>query len=146
MNKSFQETISFLLVQVCRAHRSMATTLLHELDLYPGQEFLLYQLWQESDVAQSDLAKHLCIEAPTVTRMLQRMERTGLIERPPDPLDARVSRVCLTDQGRALQHEVEAVWQKLEEQTMVGFTLEERLLVRRLLLQMQSNLRKEATE
>jgi MarR family transcriptional regulator, organic hydroperoxide resistance regulator len=146
MPKPFAETVSFLLAQSCRAHRATASTLLSELGLHPGQEFLLYELWQKSDITQSDLAEHLCVEAPTVTRMLQRMERSGLIERYPDPVDARILRVCLTERGRTIQQQVEEVWNRLEEQTVGGFTLEERLLLRRLLLQIYSNLMRDGDD
>jgi DNA-binding MarR family transcriptional regulator len=74
------------------------------------------------------------------TKMLQRMERAGLIERRPDPEDARVSRVYLTERGRALEQPVLDVWKQLEARTVAGLSLTEQTLLHRLLLQVAANL------
>jgi DNA-binding MarR family transcriptional regulator len=68
------------------------------------------------------------------------MEAVGLVARKHDVEDQRVSRVYLTEAGRALQGDVEQTWRRLEEETFANFTLEERLLLRRFLLQMRENL------
>jgi len=135
-----EETISYLLAQICRAQRSAANNGLSELGLHVGQELLLHRLWHECGLTQTELAEQLCVEAPTVTRMLQRMERAALVERAADTEDGRVSRVHVTDKGRALQAEVEAIWNQLEDKVIAGLTVEEKLLLRRLLLQVQQNL------
>ena len=68
------------------------------------------------------------------------MVKNGLVERRGDPQDQRISRVYLTDQGRELQRSIEGVWDKLEQYTVATLNLEERLLLRRLLMQVQDNL------
>jgi len=138
--KPMEETISYLLAQVCKAHRAAANEALNEVGLHVGQEMVLYSLWNECGVTQSDLAKNLCIEAPTVTRMLQRMERAELIERCTDTTDGRISRVHVTEKGRALKATIEQAWQTLEAKALANFPLEERLLLRRMLIQMYHNL------
>lgn len=80
------------------------------------------------------------VEPPTATKMLQRMEHAGLIERRPDPEDARVSRVYLTEQGRALEQPVLEVLKHLEAQTVAGLSAMEQALLRRLLMQVSANL------
>lgn len=47
-----------------------------------------------------DLARRLGISPSTATRNLKRLEGDGLVQRFPDPHDARVSRVRLTEAGR----------------------------------------------
>jgi DNA-binding MarR family transcriptional regulator len=88
---------------------------------------------------QSQLVEHL---RPTGDgqQMLSRMERAGLVERRGDPDDNRVTRVYLTAHSRNLRQAVEQVWAELEERTVANLSLEERLLLRRLLLQVQKNL------
>lgn len=135
-----EETISFLLAQVGKAHRNAANTALQGLDLHVGQEMVLFQLTQDDGLTQTQLAERMCIEAPTLTRMLQRMEREDIIKRLPDSDDARVSRVYLTEHARSLQPRIEECWMDLEQQTLAGLTQEERLLLRRLLLQVRTNL------
>src|SRR5215471_277243 len=48
----------------------------------------------------SDLAEVLCNDLSTISRQVQAAERAGLVERRPDPLDGRASRVRLTRRGR----------------------------------------------
>ena len=49
-----------------------------------------------------DLAKRLHISASTVTRMAVPMEKLGLVARQPDPRDARLAYVVLTESGQAI--------------------------------------------
>jgi DNA-binding MarR family transcriptional regulator len=53
-----------------------------------------------------DLAKRLHASASTVTRMAAPMEKTGLVVRQPDPRDARLAYVALTEAGVTLVGEV----------------------------------------
>ncbi len=138
--KPLEETISYQLVQLCKAHRAAANEILAETGLYVGQEMVLCSLWQTCGLTQSDLAKQLCVEAPTITRMLQRMERAGLIARCTDDEDARISRVHITEKGQALKTTIEEAWEKLETKALAGFTLEEQLLFRRMIKHMVQNL------
>ncbi len=135
-----QETVGFALAQVCKAHRNRVDAALSSLGLHVGQEMILLQLWAEDGLTQSQLVERLCVEPPTVTKMLQRMERDGVIERRPDPDDARVSRVYLTERGQALQQPIACCWARVEECSTIGLTTEERLLLRRLLLHVRNNL------
>jgi MarR family transcriptional regulator, organic hydroperoxide resistance regulator len=134
------DSIGHLLVQICRAHRNSAQELLSTLELYPGQEFLLLRLWSEEGVTQSELVEQLCVQPATVTKTIDRLERAGLVRRQIDVADQRVSRVYLTESGRALREPVEQVWEQLERQTLATFSIEERVLLRRLLLQVLANL------
>lgn len=71
-------------------------------DLHPAQAMCLRVLSLEDGMSQRDIAAALEISAPTVTRLLQRMERSGLVERGTDPDDARQAAVRLTPVGVGL--------------------------------------------
>lgn len=135
-----QHTTGFLLVQICRAHRNRAQALLGRHNLHPGQEMMLLRLANSEGVTQSEVADQLCVQPATVTRMLDRLEKTGLVQRQVDTADQRVSRVYLTEVGRALVEPVQNVWRELEETSFQNMTLEEQILLRRLLLQVYKNL------
>jgi DNA-binding MarR family transcriptional regulator len=140
MQKPITETISYLLVQVCKAHRGKAQELLTKIELHPGQEMLLLRLWPADGLTQSELAGELCISPATMTKMLDRMAKAGLVERRTDVEDQRVSRVYLTGEGRSLREPIEGIWHEIEAQSLVNLTLDERILLRRLLLQVYENL------
>jgi MarR family transcriptional regulator, organic hydroperoxide resistance regulator len=140
MMQPMQETVGFAIAQLCKAHRNSVAAKLSELGLHVGQEMILVQLWEEEGLAQSQLVERMCVEPPTLTKMLQRIEREGFVERRPDAEDARVSRVYLTERGRSLREAVEAVWREVEVETIKGMTSEERMLFRRFLMQARTNL------
>lgn len=129
-----------LLVQICRAQRNRAAAALDAIDMHVGQENLVYRLAAEEGVSQAQLAGALCLDASTVTKMLVRLERDGVVERRPDVEDARISRVYLTPRGRALVEPVLDVWRQLEARITRGLSEAELLLLRRLLLHILDNL------
>jgi DNA-binding MarR family transcriptional regulator len=138
--KPFLETIGGLLVQVCRAHRNKAQELLSRVELYPGQDFLLLNLSPRDGLTHTEVADDLCVQPATLTKMLDRLVRTGLVQRRTDEDDQRVSRVYLTEKGRELLRPIEQIWLELEAISFANLTLDERLLLRRLLLQVYANL------
>lgn len=135
-----EQSVSFLLAQVCKAHRGCAEENLNCVGLHAGQEMFLMQLWEREGQTQSELAEKLGVQLPTVNKMLSRMETANLVRRAADADDQRVSRVYLTDESRKLREEVDRSWAALEARTVANLTPDERVLLRRLLLQVHANL------
>ena len=132
--------LGYLITRVCRAFRSVRAGRLSEIDLHCGQDLLLLEVSGEAGLTLSEVADRLGVEPPTVTKMVQRMEKAGKLRRKADPADARAVCLHLTQAGRRLQEEVHACWDDLEAQTTAGFTVEERIVLRRLLLHLLTNL------
>lgn len=128
------------MVQVCKAHRNQAAAVLAELGLHTGQEILLMHLWEHDGLIQSELASLMQVEAPTLTKMIHRMEKAGFLERRKDEEDARICRIYLTQAGRSLQKPVTCAWNLLEKRVLANLTQEEQFVFRRLLLQVRNNL------
>ncbi|MEW1846279.1 MarR family transcriptional regulator [Nonomuraea angiospora] len=127
-----EETLTYALIKVMKSHRNQMAAELGPLGLHAGQELLLNQLWRQDGLCQGELITRLGVEPPTVTKTLQRLERAGLVRRAPDPGRARVTRVYLTDAGKALQKPVEDIWNRLDEELLRGFDADERGLLARL--------------
>ncbi len=138
----YQNSVGMALAQLCRANRQYVDDELRKIGLHVGQEMILFQLWAEDGLSQSQFAEKLCVEPPTVTKMLQRMEAGQLLVRRPDPDDARISRVFLTEKGRSLEEPVKKIWEELDTRSMSGISLPEQMLLRRMLLQIHENLTK----
>ena len=135
-----KERIGFRLAKVCKAHRGNVAGLLVEVGLHVGQEMVLIELWQNDGLRGGELACRLGVEPPTVTKMLRRLEAMGLIERRPDPADARSFRVYLTGSGRALEEPVLRCWERAEERTFAGLDSAERREFGRLLAKVRAGL------
>ncbi len=83
----------------------------------------------------------MCVQPPTVNKMLARLEAAGLVERRLDPEDNRFSGVYLTEKSRHLKQEVEQAFSNLEERVVANLSVEERILLKRLLMQVYQNLK-----
>ncbi len=134
------ESINFLLSMICRVQRGKMSEALTAIRLYAGQEMFLWQLWRQDGLTQSQMVERMCVQPPTVSKMLDRMEKAGLVERRPDSEDSRISRVYLTEQGHRSQRAVRDIWTNIEQRITEGLNVEERLLLRRLLMQVHENL------
>src|SRR5215475_6094376 len=60
----------------------------------------------ERGLRLSDLGRRLFIRPPSVTGIVDRLERMGLVSREVESDDQRAKRVALTDRGRRLVHRV----------------------------------------
>ncbi len=138
------ETTGYLLARACKAHRGSVGATLAQVGLHVGQEMVLSHLWRRDGLTPSELADRLGVEPPTVTNMLSRMERAGLLERCRDPQDARCTRVYLTERGRELREPVEHRWRAVQERAFAGITAKEEALLRELLARVHDNLARQS--
>lgn len=118
--------ISSLIPRLARSHRAQVYAPLKELGLAPGQELMLMRLWEEGPQKQSTLVDMLAVAAPTVTKMVTRLEQAGFIAREKSPDDGRAVIVTLTDKGHALRPRIEDIWAGLENRTVRTLTTDER--------------------
>ncbi|PZF61910.1 MarR family transcriptional regulator [Curtobacterium sp. MCPF17_047] len=132
--------ISSLIPAVAKSHRKLAGSLLQDLGLAAGQEFVLMLLWQVSPQSQADLTRQLMVEPPTSAKALARLENLGLVTRERSGSDRRVLLVSLTDAGRALEAPVMAVWATLEAVTTAGLDQAEQDQLRGLLARLDASL------
>jgi MarR family transcriptional regulator, organic hydroperoxide resistance regulator len=96
----------------------LAGQLLRDLGLHRGQELLLMHLWDSGPVRQTELIAVLDSDSATITRMVQRLEKAGLVERTPDPRDRRATLVSSTSAGDAMRSAIERMWHDLEASTV----------------------------
>ncbi|MDQ2717052.1 MAG: MarR family transcriptional regulator [Chloroflexota bacterium] len=94
---------------------------------------ILRQLWEREGRSQVELQERLSLEGASVSALLQRMIRAGLVQRSPDPSDKRVQRVFLTAQGRDLEPVVTHIAEEVNAHALEGFTADEQVFVMRLL-------------
>ena len=101
---------------------------------------LMRELSQEDGVSQLHLTTLTHLKAPTVSVTLRRMESEGLVRREADPMDLRVTRVFLTERGKAHNRAVHERLFMLDTQMMEGFTEEECATLTALLGRMRDNM------
>jgi len=65
----------------------------------PAYLGVLLSLWDKDGLKANELGKRAGLEPSTMTGLLDRMERDGLVKREPDPNDRRANRIHLTQEG-----------------------------------------------
>ena len=98
--------LCFRLYTASRLLTQAYNPLLAEHGLTYPQYLVLMVLWEKDSQPVNDIAKRLFLETNTVTPLLQRMEKEGVLTRRKGEKDARQMIVSLTGKGRDLQEKL----------------------------------------
>jgi len=94
---------------------------------YP-QYLVLLVLWEKDKQPVCDIANRLLLDTNTVTPLLQRMEKAGLITRTRGKEDTRTRIVALTAQGKAMYEQAQSIPDCLKRDIVLKTGEEEELL------------------
>lgn len=81
--------------------------LLLELGITYPQYLVMLVLWERDGINVSQICEKLFLETTTLTPLLKRLEKRGLVNRRRSKTDERQVIVTLTEEGRALQAKAE---------------------------------------
>lgn len=95
----------------------------HEFNGAQGK--ILYILWEHGELPISRISRYTSLAKTTLTSMLDRMEKGGLIQRRQNPESRREILVSVTPEVQRLRKEYDAVSQQINEIYYRGFTEEE---------------------
>ena len=100
--------LCFRLYTASRLIMQAYTPLLSKLGLTYPQYLVMMVLWEKDEQPVNDIARRLVLETNTVTPLLQRMEKLGLVSRKKGEQDKRQQIVSLTKKGKQLEEEAYA--------------------------------------
>ena len=135
-----ENDLGFWMGKVCRLHHAHIHNTLEGMGVYRGQPPLLFFLIENDGSTHRELAEFLHVTPATVSNMVKRMEKNGLVKRQSDPHDERISRVFITDQGRRSSEDIEQVFAQIEKEIVKGFTVEEAQQLKTFFLRIYENL------
>lgn len=95
--------LCFRLYTASRLITQVYHPLLSEQGITYPQYLVLLVLWEQDAQPVNDIAKRLFLETNTVTPLLQRMEKEGILTRTKGTKDARQMIVTLSRKGKDLQ-------------------------------------------
>lgn len=136
--EELKDSLALQFLITYKALRRKSGQELKKIGLCPGQDIILFQLSGQPGISQVQLARALGVEEATISMMLKRMTRAGLIKRTVDEKDARMMRVCLTAKGLDLRKKAIRVWQKQENQIFSRLSERQRQELSKSLLKLQS--------
>ncbi len=93
----------------------------------------------DQEMSQAMIQQRLGVDRSEVTRIVKHMEAEGLITRRPDPADNRFTLVQLTEAGCALQKEIIAKSQKVDDTLLRGLSREDLVCTARTLGRIREN-------
>jgi DNA-binding MarR family transcriptional regulator len=135
-----QTSVAYLLADSARLLRREFDARVRELGMTSPQARLLLTLDVAEGENQGFYAERLEVEPISLTRMIDRMEESGLLERRRDPADRRAWRIHLTERARERVGEVRQCLAPLRDMLLEGLDTAERAVLARGLEIMRANL------
>ena len=111
---------AFTLNDVARLLRTYADHRADAFGITRAQWAVMARLDRQEGLKQSELAEMLDLQPITLTRLLDRLGDSGLIERRPDPHDRRANRLFLTPAARPLLERLSGLAEELMATALAG--------------------------
>jgi MarR family transcriptional regulator, transcriptional regulator for hemolysin len=118
--RSLNREFAFSLNDVARMLRTYADHKASHFGITRAQWVVLVRLDRFEGLKQSELAEMLDLQPITLTRLLDRLCESGLIERRADPNDRRAKRLYLTAQARPLLERLGDLGEELMNTALAG--------------------------
>src|SRR5262249_7712514 len=131
------ETIIYLYTESRRLTKGMA----REVGLTGPQLTVIKLLEQLGDLSLSTLSEHIRAKNSTVTGIIDRMEREGLVRRERSPTDRRVVYIRLTDKGTRLARQIEVEPMEIFRGALLSLTQADLRELLRILSKLQKRVR-----
>ena len=91
-------------------------------EINPAQGRILFALWKKDAIPITELAKKTLLSKSTLTSMLDRLEKAGLITRVPSKKDRRIIRIERTEKDKQLEKVYVQVSDEMTSLFYNGFT------------------------
>jgi len=101
---------------------------------------VLAALREKDGRRMGDLSKTTSIEVSTLTRLVDNMEKSGLVERRRDADDARVIALHVTAAGRRLTRRILPIAERYEAVALKGFSAQEAETLKKALRRLYDNM------
>ncbi|MGA9173035.1 MAG: MarR family winged helix-turn-helix transcriptional regulator [Thermoactinomyces sp.] len=98
--------IEYLLREISQIVKRKGRDLLNHFPITPPQFNALVWLKDEGDLTIGELSQKMFLACSTMTDLIDRMEKNGMVERVRDDRDRRVVRIHLLDKGRRIIEDV----------------------------------------
>ncbi|MFD1248647.1 MarR family winged helix-turn-helix transcriptional regulator [Nocardioides ginsengisoli] len=120
---ALDQQVCFALAIASRSVIALYRPLLEPLGLTHPQYLVMLALWESEPLRVSELSRLLELDPGTLSPLLKRLESAGYLRRERDPRDERALAVVLTEKGRALRDDAEAIPPAIVER--LGMPVEE---------------------
>jgi len=95
------------------------------IEVTPIQVMLLFYLQKNDGSSLTQISQGLMLENPTVTGLIDRLEKLGYVKRSDHPNDRRVYLVHITEKGKKVANKALPIVKRLNEQIIEGYSEKE---------------------
>lgn len=140
-NVRLQDVLFYSLESATKAYRRFAQARLHAagIDITIDQWLVLKTIKESSDITLQQVGVAVFKDFASITRIVQLLERKGLLRRRPHPTDGRRSELALTSAGESVIRTVEPIAQANRRQALDGIDAEEVARLRAVLKRITGN-------
>ncbi|MBV9987673.1 MAG: MarR family transcriptional regulator [Chitinophagaceae bacterium] len=110
------------------------------LEITIEQWSVLYHLWKEDCLSQQELCNRTFRDKPSITRLIDNLEKQKLVRRMASKSDRRINLVCLTESARELQERTIDLANQTMNEALLGISREEIDTVKQVLQKVYDNL------
>ena len=136
--KTYDDCIIFLLAKAYQKAHGNFKKRLHIYGLTPIQHLILEALWEEDGLSAGDIGRKLVLDGATLSGVLDRLASSGWVLKKSDVEVKRVQRIFLTSKSKDLKPKLSQARDQTNEDLLKPFTLEEKVLLKRFLRDIQN--------
>ncbi len=140
MTRDLDEQFSEALHRTAHFWRIALDRRLRPLGYSRSRWMVLWHISRVAGITHSELADRLGIEAPTLVRLIDRMEKEGLLNRRASESDRRVKHLDLTAAGRKEVERIQACATDLRKEALAGLDANDISAALKILQQIRSKL------
>src|SRR6187399_33643 len=111
------------------------------MNLTIEQWSVLYHLWKQDGISQQELCNRTFRDKPSITRLVDNLEKLQLVKRVPSESDRRINLVFLTKQGIKLEEQTMNIAEETLNDALTGIPSENIDLCKEILQQVYDNLK-----
>ncbi len=97
------------------------------------QAMVLSFLSDQDEISSGNLGNRVQLDSATLTGIIDRLDKAGLVERRNHPNDRRAILICLTDQGKKIGNKIRKLIKNANRAFLSNLTDEEEIIFRALL-------------
>jgi DNA-binding MarR family transcriptional regulator len=101
---------------------------------------VLYHLWKEDGLSQQDLCNQSFRDKPSITRLVDNLEKLRLVKRVPSKDDRRINLIYLTEAAKTLQEQTMEMANQTLNEALDGVSKEDIELCKAVLQKVYDNL------
>lgn len=137
---NYEDTLGYYVNRVVIRYKKELIARFKDYDITTEQWGILTRMKYSDGISQTQITAKTLKDLPTVTRILDKLQKKGLIIKEQDPKDSRATLIFLTDEAKELVIRLDKVAKEVENKATQSLETQDIEKIKTLLSIMVSNL------